>query len=278
MRKRQGIPVVVYVTLIIVMVAGILLMPVSSRNVQAEVDWWQPTAEAPIHWQWQISTPFNANLTDSTNDFIPGVTVYDIDWEQNDEDVVAAIHQKGLDIGQEYKVIAYLEAGDWTDYREDSDQFPAEVIGHRISGWSDRWLDIRSPIVRTLIAARLDVIKAKGFDAVEPDCIDGYSNNTGFKLTYDDQIAYNTWIADECHARGLSVGLKCDIEQAGKSAGVFDWTLNEESYQYNEYEGLKAFTNLNKAVFEVEYGTSTPQASADVNNGHQTFHTATSPA
>jgi hypothetical protein len=70
------------------------------------------------------------------------------------------------------------------------------------------------------MAARLDAIKAKGFDAVEPDCIDGYTNNTGFTLTAQDQLDYNKWIADQCHQRGLSVGLK-----GGYRAGSYAATL-----------------------------------------------------
>ena len=34
----------------------------------------------------------------------------------------------------------------------------------------------------------------KGFDGIEPDNIDGFLNNTGFDLTYEDQLAY-IWLA-----------------------------------------------------------------------------------
>ena len=43
--------------------------------------------------------------------------------------------------------------------------------------------------------------------------VDGYLNNTGFPLTYDDQLTYNIWFAAAAHARGLSVGLKDILEQ-----------------------------------------------------------------
>ncbi len=203
---------------------------------------WRPSAAAPIHWQWQIGEPLQI-----PNHLVPGVTVYDIDWEQNDASVVKALHDRG------FIAIAYLEAGDWTSGRADAGQFPASVIGNQIDGWSDKWLDIRSPVVRQIMAARLDAIKAKGFDAVEPDCIDGYTNDTGFPLTAQDQLDYNKWIADQCHQRGLSVGLKGDIEQAVTLEPYFDWCLNEECYQYDECGNLLAFVNVNKAVFQVEY-------------------------
>jgi hypothetical protein len=210
---------------------------------------WRPTADAPIHWQWQIGTPFSIST-----DLIPYVTVYDIDAFDNDSSTVSYLHSLG------FKVIAYVSFGTWENWRPDASSFPSSVLGNT-NGWpGEKWLDIRSNTVKQLMAARLDMVKQKGFDAVEPDNIDGYSNNTGFPLTAQDQINYNTWIATQCHQRGLSVGLKNDIEQVVALEPYFDWTLNEESYRYQEYEGLKTFTDANKAAFEVEY-LSTGQCS-----------------
>jgi hypothetical protein len=48
---------------------------------------------------------------------IPGVTVYDIDWEIDDVSVVTYLHN------QNCTVIAYLEAGDWSPDRSDSSSF-----------------------------------------------------------------------------------------------------------------------------------------------------------
>jgi hypothetical protein len=206
---------------------------------------WEPTADAPIHWQWQIGTPFNIST-----DLIPYVTVYDIDAFDNSASTVSYLHSLG------FKVIAYVSFGTWEDWRPDASEFPSSVLG-KSNGWpGEKWLDIRSDTVKTIMTARLDMVKQKGFDAVEPDCIDGYSNDTGFLLNAQDQINYNTWIAAQCHQRGLSVGLKNDIEQAATLQPYFDWTLNEESYRYQEYDGLTVFTAANKAVFEVEYSSA----------------------
>jgi len=67
----------------------------------------------------------------------------------------------------------------------------------------------------------------------------------------------------------MSVGLKGDLEQAHDLVNDFDWTLNEECYQYSEcteiensggpgadgktYPGLQLFTQQNKAVWIAEY-------------------------
>jgi hypothetical protein len=210
---------------------------------------WYPTSRAPIHWQWQIGTPF-----DISTDIIPNVTVYDLDVFDTPASVVTQLHAKGC------IVIAYMSFGTYEDWRTDSSQFPSAVCGKN-NGWpGEKWLDITSAEVKTIMAARLDMAKQKGFDAVEPDNIDGYSNNTGFSLSAKDQLSYNKWIAEQCHARRLSVGLKNDVEQAAALEPYYDWTPNEESYKYDEYSTLKVFSDNNKAVFEVEYGRNASQA------------------
>jgi hypothetical protein len=58
------------------------------------------------------------------------------------------------------------------------------VIGDPYEGWpGERWLDIRRiDLLAPLIGQRLELCRIKGFDAVEPDNIDGYTNDTGFSL------------------------------------------------------------------------------------------------
>jgi hypothetical protein len=129
------------------------------------------------------------------------------------------------------------------------------VLGAPLPEWpGERWLDIRRlDILRPLIEARLDLCRQKGFDAVEPDNVDAYSNRSGFPLTAADQLRYNVWLAEAAHARGLSVGLKNDLEQAEALAAHFDWALVEQCFEYDECQRLEPFTKARKAVFAVEY-------------------------
>ena len=53
--------------------------------------------------------------------------------------------------------------------------------------------------------------------------MEAYTNNSGFPLTYQDQIAYNRWLATEAHKRGLSVGLKNDLEQVTDLVASFEY-------------------------------------------------------
>jgi hypothetical protein len=203
--------------------------------------YWIPPMSMP--WQWQLT-----GTIDQTVD----VPMYDVDLFDVPASVVTSLHAKGR------HVVCYMSAGTFEDWRPDAADFPAAVKGSS-NGWpGEKWLDIRRlDILAPIMAARMDLCKSKGFDAIEPDNVDGYANKSGFPLTAADQIAYNTWFATAAHSRGLSVGLKNDLDQVADLVGAFDWALNEQCFQYNECSALAPFTKAGKAVFEVEYSLTT---------------------
>jgi hypothetical protein len=201
---------------------------------------WQPTPGTS--WQWQLTGAIDTSFN---------VQMYDIDLFDTPKSTIDALH------GQGRVVICYFSAGSWEDWRPDAAKFPANVKGNG-NGWpGEKWLDIRNIAALTpIMTARLDLAVDKGCDGVEPDNVDGYSNNTGFPLTGNDQLTYNRWLADQAHARGLSVGLKNDVDQAAKLEPYFNWALNEQCFQYNECDQLLPFVQAGKAVFGVEYSGS----------------------
>ncbi len=188
-------------------------------------------------------------LRDLAGDPLPEPDVYDIDGQMNSESTVRALQARGK------RVICYFDAGVYESYRPDAGQFPSSVIGNPDEGWDNSWwLDIRQiAVLEPIMRARIEECRAKGFDAVEPDEIDGYSNDSGFPLTAADQLAYNRAIATWVHDAGLSVGLKGDIDQAVDLVSSFDWTLNEECFRYDECDLLNAFVEADKAVWIAEY-------------------------
>ena len=113
---------------------------------------------------------------------------------------------------------------------------------------------------------RMEQAAQKGCDAVDPDNVDGYSNNTGFALSYNDQLAYNTALAEIAHGLGLAISLKNNIDQIKDLVSHFDFAVNEECFQYGECDMLKPFVDSGKAVFGIEYNLSNssfcPQANA----------------
>jgi hypothetical protein len=196
-----------------------------------------------------------------TVDTSVNVALYDIDLFDNSASVVSGLHASGR------HVFCYLDAGTWENWRPDASSFPSSVLGSS-NGWpGEQWLDIRNlAVLGPIMQARLDLCKAKGFDGVEFDNIDGYTNSTGFPLTAQDQLTYNTWLASQAHSRNLSAGLKNDVDQVQALQPHFDWMLDEQCFQYNECSTLVPFIQAGKAVFEVEYSLSTsqfcPQANA----------------
>ena len=99
--------------------------------------------------------------------------------------------------------------------------------------------------------------RAKGFDAVEPDQMDGYTNDTGFDLTAAHQLAFNRMIAELAHDRGMAVGLKNDLEQIPELVGDVDFAVNEQCAEFDECALYKPFIKADKAVFHVEYNLPT---------------------
>jgi hypothetical protein len=207
--------------------------------IQSQPPWWQP---APgVTWQVQFA--------DLPIDQTVDAEAYDIDLFDTDAATVAQLH------AQRRRVVCYVNAGAWESWRPDAAQFPDTLLGDDYDGWpGERWLDIRQlDVLAPILRQRLDLCKAKGFDAVEPDNIDGYKSSTGFPLTAADQLAYNRWLAQESHARGLSIGLKNDLDQVQDLVAQFDWALTENCFKQGWCDQLQPFIVSEKAVFVLEY-------------------------
>jgi len=209
---------------------------VSTTPTQIQI--WHP---APgVTWQWQLDAPVDKSVN---------AQVFDIDLFENDASVVVALHAKGA------KVICYTSVGSREDWRPDANQFPKEIVGKDYPDWSgEKFLDIRQiDKLAPIMLSRFDLCKQKGFDGVEPDNIDTYDADTGFPITYQDQLKYNRWLAEQAHARGLSIGLKNDGDQAMDLVDNFDWALTEDCFHQKWCEQMKPFIQQNKAVFAAEY-------------------------
>ena len=190
-------------------------------------------------WQWQLQGAIDTSVD---------VGMFDVDGFDVSSATVDDLHALGS------SVVCYISAGSWENWRSDAEDFPMRVRG-RTNGWpGERWLDVRKiGVLGPIMKARLDMCAAKGFDAVEFDNVDGYQNRTGFPLTAADQLAYNVFLANQAHRRGLSAVLKNDVGQIRALLPYFDFALNEQCHQYHECDRLNRFVNAGKAVFGVEY-------------------------
>jgi hypothetical protein len=210
---------------------------------------WIPKPGTP--WQWQLTNPVDTSVD---------VPVYDVDSTYTDATTVAGLHAKGR------KVICYVNAGAWENFRPDKNSFPGTILGTD-DGWAgEKWLDIRQlTVLQPLMAARFATCRAKGFDGVEADLVESYNAQTGFPITAADQLRYNVMLAGLAHGLGLSIGLKNDLGQVPQLVGVFDFAIDEQCFQYSECDQLLPFIKAGKAVFEVEYQLSNDQFCAQAN-------------
>ena len=88
---------------------------------------------------------------------------------------------------------------------------------------------------------------------MEPDNVDGYTNRSGFELGNKDQLRFNRWLSRQAHRRGLSIGLKNDLDQIPLLLNQFDWAPDEQCFEFEECDLLQPFVQAGKAVFGVEY-------------------------
>jgi hypothetical protein len=198
---------------------------------------WRPPQH--LTWYWQLT-----GKVDMSYD----VQAYDLDAFETSAARVRALHAAGK------RVICYVDVGTWEDYRPDARKFPKSVLG-RGNGWpGERWLDIRRlSVLEPIMSARMRMCRRKGFDALEPDNIDGYTNDTGFPLTAGEQLTYDEWVAHEAHSLGLAVFQKNDPEQARELEPYFDGVLDEQCNQYSECSSFRPYLNAGKPVLNAEY-------------------------
>lgn len=225
---------------------------------------WAPSTSAPIHFHWMIGGFTTADILSGQS----GTAVYDIDGEGATAADVAAIHAAGA------LAICYVDVGTLEKGRSDYGEFPSSVIGPVVSGWpNENWLLVTAQnqsVILPLMQARFENwCKAKGFDGIEPDNLDGWTNVSSIPET--DNITYDLAIAQLAHALPLSIGLKnvmtdLDSSQFPAFLAGFDWALNEQCYEYSEcavYTQAGSFIPAGKAVFDVEYNVAPDCAQAD---------------
>lgn len=212
-----------------------------AETPDTQVTVWQP--EPGTTWQIQLSGTLNTSYD---------ADVYDVDLFDTSAETIAALQDRGI------RVICYFSAGSYEDWRDDAGQFPDAVLGNDMEGWpGEKWLDIRDTgSLMPLMEARMDIAAAKGCDAVDPDNVDGYANDTGFALTAGDQLDYNIMLAEAAHERGLAAGLKNDLDQIEELVDYFEFTVNEQCFYYDECDMLAPFIDAGKAVFSIEYDLS----------------------
>ena len=239
---------------------------------------WRPAASA--RWQYQLQPNTSYASTGGVNTAITSPPygggaavahdVFDVDLYASDGTTpnaaaTGALHQASR------RAVCYVDAGTYEDFRPDAPDYTAFdaacggcLLGQN-NGWpGEKWLNVnddkgqRTFLLQEL-GKRLDSCVAAHFDAVELDNVDGYANATGFSISAAAQEYFDAAIANLARAKGLSVALKNDVDQAADLEPYFDFAVNEQCFELSECDKLQPFVAAGKAVFNVEYNLAPAQ-------------------
>ncbi|KAK3726109.1 hypothetical protein LTR37_000257 [Vermiconidia calcicola] len=194
-------------------------------------------------WNMQLnSLPTPSQARDQT------YKIWDFDLMDAPRSLIKTFQDNG------HPVICYFSAGSYEDWRDDAKDFPKAALGKPLDGWDgENWLDTRHPAVRAIMKKRIALAASKGCDGIDPDNMDGYSNDSGTNMQKADAVDYARFLAKTAHDAGMAYGLKNGGAFLDQVVDVAQFVVNEQCVQYNECHLYQPFIQQNKPVFHVEY-------------------------
>ncbi|WP_165971701.1 endo alpha-1,4 polygalactosaminidase [Meridianimarinicoccus aquatilis] len=192
------------------------------------------------YWDWQLTEPFDLSVD---------VKVIDLDADSVSRAQISALKARGV------KTICYVSVGTVENYRDDAGQFPESVMGVVYDDWpNERYLDIRQrDVLVPLMQARFDRCKALGFDAIEPDNMDLFENDTGLDISMQDQANYMAELVAYAHRIGLEIGQKNAPELIPYMHDRFDFIIFESCFYYDFCDDAEPYISAGKDVLATEY-------------------------
>jgi hypothetical protein len=220
-----------------VLLALALLFLIPARLQAQDIGYWTPPSD--VRWTFQTSTkdvPTDKNLT------LAIVSLFSADAAQ-----IANLQSQGIN------TICTINVGYLEGTEPDYDQFRLSMIGKPV--WSDnrRWIDIRNTGVRALMQARMALAKQLGCRGVVMTNMELWYNDTGFYISYGDQLVYNRWLADQAHQLGLSAGMHNTYFQVTDLVGWYDFGVTENCLDSGDCESYIPFISAGKPVLDIEY-------------------------
>ncbi len=258
--------------------------------------WWRPRNSGPnsgAEFQWELDHSLNirsandrgSKALNAAGRLAPSPTVYDIDGIDNPASTVRALHRLGD------KVICYIEIGAAGNYYPAAgERIPvtyyaqlkaAGNLGSKVPGYPEQYININAASAVRIIESMIrQQCAAKGFDAVEPDIDDSYTDTTGYHITEQQNERYDKTLGAYAHSLGLAWGQKNGDNDAAFSARLepaTDFLLDEECNFYHTCGIVTPpYLRAGKLVLDAEYtddwGSNTAQdlakfCSADTSRG-----------
>lgn len=131
---------------------------------------WRPKVNDS--WQIILKKPM---VLPTEKEINPDVAVYDLDLFDNEVETFKILQNAGK------KVICYFSAGSYEDWRTDKDKWDQADLGKELDGWpGERWVNVSSPGVHSVMKERISLAWKKGCDAIDPDNVDGFVSSTDY--------------------------------------------------------------------------------------------------
>jgi len=193
---------------------------------------------------WQIILSENLDVSRGLSP--SDVAVWDLDLFDTDASTISSLHQSGKN------VICYYSAGTSEQGRPDLGSLKQSDYGKGLPDWpGENYIDIRSATVWNVMKGRIDMASQKGCDAIDPDNMDGYSNDNGLGLTQKDAANFQNKMGDYARSLGMAVGLK-NAEEIVDSVNV-DFAVNEQCLETGRCTWYKNLIAAGKPVYHIEY-------------------------
>lgn len=247
--------------------------PAARAAASSARDWWRPKDTGPNNgpgFQWELDHPLNIHSAkdmgygalNAARRIASSPTVYDIDGIDNPASTVAALHRRGD------KVTCYIEVGAAGNYYSAAQERigvtyyaqleAARDLGDKVPGYPERYLNINAAstvgIIKLMIRRQC---AAKGFDAVEPDIDDSYTDRTGFRITEKEDEEFDIRLGAYAHSLGLAWGQKNGDNDPSFSKALeptADFLLDEECNFYRTCRIVTPpYVKAGKLVLNAEY-------------------------
>jgi hypothetical protein len=235
--------------------------------------WWHPKNTGRNNgpeFQWELDHPLNIHSAKDMGDgalnaagrIASNPTVYDIDGIDNGASTVTALHHRGD------KVICYIEVGAAGIYYSAAEEHipvtyyaqlkAARDLGGNVPGYPENYLNINAASTVRIIESMIRrQCAAKGFDAVEPDIDDSYTDRTGYKITEKENERFDKRLGAYAHSLGLAWGQKNGDNDPAFSKALeptTDFLLDEECNFYQTCGIVTPpYLKAGKLVLNAEY-------------------------
>jgi hypothetical protein len=239
----------------------------------AAVTWWHPSATGPNNgpeFQWELDHPLDihsaadmgSGALNAAGNLAAKPTVYDIDGIENPASTVTALHALGD------KAICYIEIGSAGNYYSAADEGTSVTYyaqlraagdrGRKMPGYPEYYININRASTVSIIESMIrQQCAAKGFDAVEPDIDDSYTDRTNFTITEAQNEAYDNTLGAYAHSLGLAWGQKNGDNDPAFSKALeptADFLLTEECNYYQSCSIVAPpYVRAGKPVLNAEY-------------------------